>query len=82
MSEPKPVAVTFYKGAKSTPIVVSINEYKGTLRLDIREYYVDAAGDMKPSQKGVNIPLELVEDLLGSIAEAQQQFDAANAKAG
>ena len=37
---------------------ISINEYRGELRLDIRHYYFDAnKGEYLPTPKGTSIPL-------------------------
>lgn len=43
---------------------VTINEFKGKLLIDIREYYTDAAGDMKPGRKGISLQREQWEKLL------------------
>jgi len=37
---------------------VSLNEFKGRVLVDIREYYSDAAGDLKPGKKGISLSTE------------------------
>ena len=42
---------------------VSINEFKGRMLIDIREYYTDQAGDLKPGRKGISLTREQWEKL-------------------
>merc|ERR1712226_1171521 len=46
---------------------VSINEFRGKVLIDIREYY-DAGGEMKPGRKGISFNREQWENLL-SVAD-------------
>jgi hypothetical protein len=46
------------------PILVSISEYRGVERLDIRHHYVDGSGEYRPTQKGISIPVSYAESLM------------------
>lgn len=35
---------------------VSVREFKGKVLIDIREYWMDQEGEMKPGKKGKNVP--------------------------
>lgn len=56
---------------KSTgnPVFVAVSEYRGQMRLDLREYYETVVGDQAPSKKGVNLPLDDGLSLVSSIEE-------------
>ena len=45
-------------GDEGPPIVITVSEFKGKLRLDIRKHYTDAAGELKPTRKGINLTIE------------------------
>jgi hypothetical protein len=55
------------------PLVVSISDFRGTARFDVRHYFVNDAGEMAPSKKGINIPLELVPRLLDALVTAYNE---------
>lgn len=61
------------------PVVVSANEYKGKQRFDVRHYWTDKTGELNPTQKGVNIPLENAPDLLAAISAVLNESIAATA---
>lgn len=56
---------------KSTgnPVFVAVSEYRGQMRLDVREYYETVIGDQAPSKKGVNLPLADGLSLVSAIEE-------------
>lgn len=56
---------------KSTgnPVYVSVSEFRGQMRLDVREYYDTVIGDQAPSKKGVNLPLADGLSLVSAIEE-------------
>lgn len=56
-------------GRPTAPVIVSISEYKGVERLDIRHYWTTDQGTMAPSQKGVSLPLEYAEELYQAIGQ-------------
>ncbi|KAG8444189.1 hypothetical protein GDO86_002513 [Hymenochirus boettgeri] len=37
---------------------VSVRDFKGKVLIDIREYWMDQAGDMKPGKKGISLSPE------------------------
>lgn len=53
---------------KDAPIIVSVSEFRGTPRLDIRHFWTpEGQTDLTPTKKGVNISLEYAEDLYHAI---------------
>ncbi|KAK7750894.1 hypothetical protein SLS62_007157 [Diatrype stigma] len=54
---------------------VNISEFKGKVLVNIREYYTDAAGDLKPGKKGISLPLEQYNALLKSIPSINAQLN-------
>jgi hypothetical protein len=46
---------------------VGLSEFKGRTFVNIREYYTDAAGDLKPGKKGISLPLEQYSALLAAV---------------
>lgn len=59
---------TIEKGSNT----VLINKIKSGEResVDIREYYTDEAGELKPSKKGIRLSTEVVADLIVYVAKA------------
>lgn len=39
------------------PVVVARSAYRGVERLDVRHYYYTRAGELKPTKKGVSLPV-------------------------
>ncbi len=65
MSEKK-VRSTFAKNGRES-IVMSESEYKGFDLIDIRTFYVDAAGELAPTRKGVTIRAEKLKDFIATL---------------
>ena len=63
------VIVDIDKG-KGEVIRVEVSEYKGKKLLNIRVWYTDAEGQLKPTQKGIAINPEHYEKLLDAITKA------------
>ena len=42
---------------------VAINEYQGRTYLDIRQHFENQDGEWKPTQKGVTIPVDKIDEL-------------------
>lgn len=51
---------------------VSINQFKGSTLIDIREFYKDKSGEMKPGKKGISLTVEQFDSLLGKTTEIQE----------
>ena len=49
-------------------IVVSETEYKGSKDVDVRIFYKDTNGSLKPTRKGVSIRPEKVSELLAALS--------------
>lgn len=47
-------------------IRVAVDEFRGKDYLDIRCFYKDKTGELKPTRKGVSIPVELAEVVIGA----------------
>ncbi|MCW7496324.1 transcriptional coactivator p15/PC4 family protein [Leptospira levettii] len=53
-------------------IRVEISEYKGQTFFNIRVWYTDSNGELKPTQKGIAIAPTLVSELKEAIEEAER----------
>ena len=51
-------------------IVVSEIEYKGNKYIDVRVFYKDTDGNLKPTRKGVSLRPEKVAELVAALAAA------------
>ncbi|KAH7821070.1 putative Transcriptional Coactivator p15 (PC4) [Monocercomonoides exilis] len=51
---------------------ISISEFKGKYYVDIREFYTDPAGDLKPGRKGISLKPEQWDLLLSYATEVNQ----------
>ena len=51
-------------------IVVSEIEYKGSKYVDVRVFYKDTDGSLKPTRKGVSLRPEKVAELVAALAAA------------
>jgi len=49
-------------------IVVSETEYKGSTYVDVRIFYKDINGSLKPTRKGVSIRPDKVSELLAALS--------------
>jgi len=65
MSEKK-IRSTFAKNGRES-IVMSESEYKGFDLIDIRTFYVDAAGELAPTRKGITIRAEKLRDFIATL---------------
>nr|XP_033789232.1 activated RNA polymerase II transcriptional coactivator p15 [Geotrypetes seraphini]XP_033789238.1 activated RNA polymerase II transcriptional coactivator p15 [Geotrypetes seraphini] len=48
---------------------VSVRDFKGKVLIDIREYWIDAEGDMKPGRKGIALNPEQWNQLKEQISD-------------
>ena len=51
-------------------IVVSETEYKGNKYVDVRVFYKDTDGSLKPTRKGVSLRPEKIAELVTALAAA------------
>jgi len=51
------------------PIVVSRSVFRGHEGIDIRKYYYDETGELRPTRKGIWIRVELIEEIIEAIQE-------------
>ena len=68
---------TFVKNGRES-IIMSESEYKGYDLIDIRTFYVDVAGELAPTRKGVTIRAEKLQDFIATLscfAQAVEEKD-------
>ena len=58
---PKPLGFSIQKSS-SGKIKTSVEEYGGSMHLNIRHYYKSKDGEWLPTKKGITIPLKLSEE--------------------
>lgn len=59
---------------KGEVIRVEISEYKGKKYLNLRVWYTDKEGELKPTQKGIAVAPELYEELKEAVLQAGSMF--------
>ena len=64
-------SVVFAKNARES-IVISRNEYMGLEVIDIRTFFIDTAGELSPTKKGVTIRAEKFNDFLSTLSAFAQ----------
>ncbi len=52
----------------------SLQEYRGTDLIDIRVYY-DAGDVIKPTKKGISIPLDRLDEFLAKLRKVKKVID-------
>lgn len=57
-------------------IRVQINEFQGKNYLDLRIHYLADEDEVRPTKKGVSVPVELYEELKEAILKAEDQLNA------
>lgn len=60
------------KGSRGEVIRVEVTEYKGNHYLNLRVWYTDKDGELKPTQKGIAITPDLYEDLKSAVISAEE----------
>ena len=50
-------------------LVINQTEFKGVKLVDVRVFYKDENGDLKPTKKGVSVRLEQLDALIKSLSE-------------
>ena len=65
---------TFVKNGRES-IIMSESEYKGYELIDIRTFYVDGAGELAPTRKGITIRAEKLQDFLETLTTFAQAVE-------
>ena len=65
---------TFVKNGRES-IIMSESEYKGFDLIDIRTFYVDVAGELAPTRKGITIRAEKLNDFIATLSCFAQAVD-------
>ena len=50
-------------------LVINQSEFKGVKLVDVRVFYKDENGDLKPTKKGVSVRLEQLDALVKALSE-------------
>ena len=50
-------------------LVINQTEFKGVKLVDVRVFYKDENGDLKPTKKGVSVRLEQLDALIKALSE-------------
>lgn len=56
-------------------IRISVGEYKGKQRIDVRVWYVDAGGEYQPSRNGISLRPDQATTIMQGIAIAARAID-------
>lgn len=56
-------------------IKISVGEYKGKQRIDVRVWYVDAGGEYQPSRNGISLRPDQATPIMQGIALAARAID-------
>jgi hypothetical protein len=74
-----------FKRNATEEVRATVRTYRGKQYLDGRIYYLDDAGEFKPTKKGINLSVELLGELtkmIDKLAKAVQADAAATPPAG
>lgn len=69
-----------FKRNATEEVRATLRTYRGRQYMDVRIYYLDDAGEYKPTKKGINLSVELLGELtrmIGNLAQAVQADQAA-----
>jgi hypothetical protein len=64
-----------FKRNATEEVRATLRTYRGRQYMDVRIYYLDDAGEFKPTKKGINLSVELLADLtrmIDNLAKAVQ----------
>lgn len=56
-------------GSEKAPVIIKLNNYKGNDLIDIRKYYQDKEGKLRPKRKGIALSRKTIYPALKLIAE-------------
>jgi hypothetical protein len=57
---------------KGERLRLTVQAFRGSPRIDLRLWYVDAGGILRPGAKGMTVPQEAVSDLVNALGTAKQ----------
>lgn len=69
-----PIIIKDIDRGRGEVIRIEVSEYKGKKFLNLRIWYTDKEGVLKPTQKGVAFTPEMYEELKAAILEAGSKF--------
>jgi len=69
--------VAIHQKPRGETIYAYISEYKDVKYLHIRQWYTDQAGEEKPTQKGIALPLDKIETLRQALDEMLKEIQPA-----
>ena len=61
------MAIVLEKNSRES-LVINQSEFKGVKLVDVRVFYKDEAGDLKPTKKGVSVRLEQLDALIKALS--------------
>ena len=76
--------VDSFKRNATEEVRATVRTYRGRQYMDMRIYYLDDAGEYKPTKKGINLSVDLLPELtrmVDALAKAVQAEQAAAAAA-
>ena len=62
------MAIVLEKNSRES-LVINQTEFKGVKLVDVRVFYKDEAGDLKPTKKGVSVRLEQLDALIKALSD-------------
>lgn len=77
MPDEQKVLASFPRNAEET-LQVSLATFKGRTYVDIRLYYTDADGQLKPTKKGVTVPPDLWDQFRQGVRLAEEELQRRN----
>jgi transcriptional coactivator p15 (PC4) len=70
----EPIEIRFWKNRqRRAAIVVSLKSFEDQNLIDVREYFTDAQGCMKPSTKGIAMGVRCLPELSRSVRRALEK---------
>ena len=61
------MAIVLEKNSRES-LVINQTEFKGVKLVDVRVFYKDENGDLKPTKKGVSVRLEQLDTLIKALS--------------
>jgi hypothetical protein len=73
LAEPIEVARWWKTRRRNIAVVVSLRHYEGHNLVDVREYFTDQAGCMKPSTRGLAMVVRRLPELCNALRKALER---------